>query len=62
MRSEREKRAEMKVKTSCERFVSDVGYLALHSLIYFKSANIFEKKSDMMTFWSSSDAAKLRAR
>ena len=62
MRCEREKRAEIRRMTSFERFVSERENLELNSLIYCKPVTIFENRSDMMKFWSTSDgtAAELR--
>ena len=60
MKCEREKRAEIRRMTSFERFVSEKENRVLNSLIYCKPGKIFEKRSDMMKFWSSSDGTGSR--
>jgi len=60
MRCEREKRAEIRRKTSFERFVSERQNLVLNSLIYCKPVKRFKNRSDVMKFWSTSDGTGCR--
>ena len=56
MRCEQKRRAETRMMTSFERFVNERKSLVLNSLIYCKRVKRLESRSDIMTFWRSSDS------